>query len=297
MNLQFFLDFRIVKMRKVVLLAMIISTWVTLIHAVDDTWVLSGDANNYGNFIAYIRGQVKGTTCFGIPMIRAPTRSAYLVVRLQSSAGNTVRLVLNKNDLYVLGYSDTLNNKERAFYFKDAPTDALPGATVNILGYTGSYQQLQSNAKINRKSLGLSKTIVNRLLNNIFGKAITTDALRKSQAQFLLAVVQTVAEAARFKYIENMIKDDYTVDFLTPNDKVLTIVNEWAKITTAIVNAKSNGSFQNALPLTGPNGDTYTVTNVDGVKNDMGMLKYDAKKCARTLSFQIVMGIDLLAQA
>lgn len=277
---------------------MIISTWVTLIHAVDDTWVLSSDdANNYGKFIAYIRGQVKGTTCFGIPMIRQPPTSAYLVVSLQSSAGNTVRLVLDKKDLYVLGYSDTLNNKERAFYFKGAPTNALPGATVNGLWYTGSYQDLETNAKINRKSLGLSKTIVNRLLNSIYGKAITTDALKKAQAQFLLVVVQMVAEAARFKYIETVIKDDYTQAFLTPNEKVLTIVKEWDKITTAIVNAQANGSFQSALTLTGPDGRTYSVTNVDGVKNDMGMLKYVAKTCARTLSFQIITGIDLLAQA
>lgn len=283
-------------MRKLVLLAMIIWTWVTLIHAVDDTWVLSGDANNYGNFIAYIRGQVKGTTCFGIPMIRQPPTSAYLVVSLQSSAGNTVRLALDKKDLYVLGYSDKLNNKERAFYFKGAPTNALPG-TVNSLWYTGSYQELETNAKINRKSLGLSKTIVNRLLNSIYGKAITTDALKKAQAQFLLVVVQMVAEAARFKYIETVIKDHYTEDFLTPNEKVLTIVKEWDKITTAIVNAQSNGAFQSALTLTDPNGSTYTVTNVDGVKNDMGILKYVAKTCARTLSFQIITGIDLLAQA
>ncbi|KAJ8424353.1 hypothetical protein Cgig2_015737 [Carnegiea gigantea] len=163
-------------MRNVVLLAMIISTWVTLIHAVDDTWVLSSDnANNYGNFIAYIRGQVKGTTCFGIPTIRQPPTSAYLVFSLQSSAGNTVRLVLDKKDLYVLGYSDKVNNKERAFYFKGAPTNAIPGAAVNSLWYTGSYQELETNAKINRESLGL-------LLNSIYGKAITTDALKKAQA-------------------------------------------------------------------------------------------------------------------
>uniref|UniRef100_A0A7C9D3L1 rRNA N-glycosylase n=1 Tax=Opuntia streptacantha TaxID=393608 RepID=A0A7C9D3L1_OPUST len=287
-----------VKMRKVVLLAAIISTWLTLIHAAGDTWDLSSnDANNYANFIGYIRGEVKGTTCFGIPMIRQPPTSPYLLVKLQSSGSNTIGLVLDKRDLYVLGYSDTFNGRPRAFYFKGTPTNAVPGAQVSSLWYTGSYQELQANAKITRQRLGLSKAIVNRLITNINGKAITSDALKKAQAQFLLIVVQMVAEAARFKYIETVIKDHYTQSFLEPNDKVLTIVKEWDKITTAIVNAKANGMFQSPLTLTGPNGSPYTVTKVDDVRNDMGILKYVAKPCAKTLSFEIFTGAALLAEA
>jgi len=270
-------------MRKVVLLATIISTWVTLTHAVDDTWDLSsGDDNKYATFIGYVRGQVGGKTCFGMPMILQPPSSPYLLVSLQSNEGKTIRLALDKTNLYVVGYSDTFNNKARAFYFKGAPTVAFPGAQVNSLWYTGSYQDLEANAGISREKLGLSKTIVNRLVNSIHGKAITTAPLKKDQAQFLLIVVQMVAEASRFKYIEIQIKDYYAVPFLKPNKKVLTIVNVWDKITTSVANADPGGTLQPSLTLTGPDGEPELKTNVKDVKGDMGMLNYVAKPCAQT---------------
>ena len=78
---------------------------------------------------------------------------------------------------------------------------------------------------------------------------------------------------------------------------MLTIVKEWDTITIAIVNAIADGTFQNPLPLTDANGNPYTVSTADNVRNDTGMLKYVAKQCARTLVFQIVTDDDLLAQA
>uniref|UniRef100_A0A7C9DNE6 rRNA N-glycosylase n=1 Tax=Opuntia streptacantha TaxID=393608 RepID=A0A7C9DNE6_OPUST len=294
-------------MRKATLIVRTISIWAMLIFTVEGlTWDLaSEDADSYTKMLTGLRDQVKGTTCFKIPMISKTPKTSYVFVDLKASATQIISVALKAADLYVVGYADTYTDpktgkpQQRAFVLKSEKAGenfkgAFPTAKVEELSYTGSYLDIEKPINAgDRKKLDLTRAGMELLFQTIYGKQFDKSDLKKRQAQFLLAAIQMIAEAARFKYIEKLVEDQYEGYSFVMNDKMYSIVKKWDTISTAIANAKSSGQFiknENGkeVPLTlvlvGPDGKNYDATNVKDVESDMGILKYVDKKCAVTLS-------------
>ncbi|KAJ8442173.1 hypothetical protein Cgig2_015514 [Carnegiea gigantea] len=144
------------------------------------------------------------------------------------------------SDIYVCGYSDLYQGKVQARFFNDAPTDAkqtlfpeAKGSLRENVGYDGVYSKIEQKAGKNREGVELGITILNSRINKLVGKSKTAKDFVKTEAEFFLIAIQMVSEAARFKYVENEIKDGPS----TPDQKAICLEGMWGKISEAIKGA------------------------------------------------------------
>ncbi|KAK9732712.1 hypothetical protein RND81_04G016800 [Saponaria officinalis] len=231
------------------------STWTTT-DAVTFTLNLENPtANLYSTFLDQIRNNVRDPNLkYGgtdIAVIGPPSRDKFLRLNFQSSRG-TVSLGLKRENLYVVAYLAMDNaNVNRAYYFGTEITSAelttlLPEATVanqKALEYTEDYQSIEKNAKITegdktRKELGLGINLLSTLMDAVNKKARVV----KNEARFLLIAIQMTAEAARFRYIQNLVTKNFPNKF-NSEDKVIQFQVNWSKISKAIYGDAKNGVF------------------------------------------------------
>ncbi|XP_074311525.1 ribosome-inactivating protein saporin-7-like [Silene latifolia] len=234
----------------------------------------------YSTFLTAIRTDVKdpklnyGGT--GIPVIGAPT-ATYLRIDLKVAAG-TVSLALKRSDLYVVGLlAKNDKNVNRAYYFNGQITSAqldklfpeAKGAAnqQKITEYQENYASLEKAAKATRKQAGLGIGKLVTYLNAVNGKARSVQA----EAKFMMVAIQMVSEAARFKYIEQMVLNNFPKGF-NPDDKVLILERNWDRISAAI-KGSNKGVFVPPLVLGSPEvSTTWTVSKATEL--NMGLLKY-----------------------
>ncbi|XP_074310203.1 ribosome-inactivating protein saporin-7-like [Silene latifolia] len=235
----------------------------------------------YSTFLTSIRNNVRNLSlnygATGIPVIEAPTNT-YLRINLTLSAG-TVSLGLKRSDLYVVALL-TKNDKNvfQAYYFKgqitSAQLDNLFGEAKGeknqkvITEYAENYASLEKAAgKTTRKQAGLGIGKLTTYLNEVNGKARSIPA----EAKFMMVAIQMVSEAARFKYIEQMVLNNFPKGF-NPDDKVLILERNWDRISEAIKGSK-NGVFSPSLVFKSPEVTTsWTVSKATEL--NMGLLKY-----------------------
>lgn len=234
----------------------------------------------YTTFLTSVRNDVKDSKInyggSGIPVIGPPT-STYLRIDLTVATG-TVSLALKRSDLYVVGLlAKNDKNVNRAYYFNGQITSAqldklfpeAKGAAnqQKITEYEENYASLEKAAKVTRKQAGLGIGKLVTYLNAVNGKARQVQA----EAKFMLVAIQMVSEAARFKYIEQLVLDNFPNGF-TPDDKVIILERNWDRISEAIKVSK-NGVFSPALVLKASEvTTTWTVSKVTEL--NMGLLKY-----------------------
>ncbi|XP_074310196.1 ribosome-inactivating protein saporin-7-like [Silene latifolia] len=237
----------------------------------------------YSTFLTSIRNNVKDPSlnygATGIPVIGAPT-STYLRIDLTISAG-TVFLRLKRSDLYVVALLAKINkNVFRAYYFDGQITSAqldklfteTKGAKnqQKITEYAENYASLEKAAKTTRKQAGLGIGKLVTYLTAVNGKARSVPA----EAKFMMVAIQMVSEAARFKYIEQKVLDNFPNGF-TPDDNVFILERNWNRVSEAI-KASDKGVFPTPLKLENPDeGTTWTVT--DATELHVGLLKYLGK--------------------
>lgn len=247
----------------------------------------SADPATYPNFITSLRDKLKSSTSyFEIPMLPPPSRPPkYIYVVLKSSEQKSITLGIAMSDIYVCGYSDSYQGQVRARFFNDAPPDAkqtlFPDAKGSLrdenIGYDGVYSKIEQKAGKERERVELGITILNSRINKLAGKSKTDKDFVKTEAEFFLIAIQMVSEAARFKYIENEIKDGPS----TPDPKAISLEGMWGKISEAIKGANRQTAeipkaLSDKLVLYQPDGSSWKVTNVNQIKPDMGLLKYVA---------------------
>lgn len=270
------------------LVVVVISIWAILepSRAADLSFdVASATTTSYSKLLTDVRDRVKDPTLkYGgtnIPVMAAPTNPAkYLTVDLSASDGGKITIALSKNDLYVAGYLDKVDGKFRAHFFKDAPSDAIkslfPEATDAkyrlIMAFKSSYADMEKSAKIvDRSKLGLGPLPLNKLINQVYGKKLDVP----TEAKFMLVAVQMLAEATRFKYIEDAILQNIRSSY-NPDPKAIELEKSWQKITKAIKNSR-NGVISPALDLIDAKGNRWTVSKVVDIAKDMGLLKNEGK--------------------
>nr|AAD32679.1 ribosome-inactivating protein 2 [Phytolacca insularis] len=287
-------------MKMMVVLVMTITAW--LIFAPASTWAASpnpitfevGNAtiNKYATFMKSLRDQAKDPNlqCYGIPMLpNTSLTPKYLLVALQDSSLKTITLMLKRNNLYVMGYADTYNNKCRYHIFKDISntterndvmTTLCPNMSSRVgknISYDSSYPALEKKVGRSRSKVQLGIQILNSDIGKIYGVDTVNE---KTEAEFLLVAIQMVPEATRFKYIENQVKTNFNRAFY-PNAKVLNLEETWGKISTAIHDAK-NGALTKPLELINEDGTKWIVLRVDEIKPDVGLLNYVDGTCQTT---------------
>ncbi|XP_074310191.1 ribosome-inactivating protein saporin-7-like [Silene latifolia] len=212
----------------------------------------------------------------GIPVIGAPT-ATYLRIDLTVATG-TVSLALKRSDLYVVALlAKNDKNVNRAYYFNGQITSAqldklfpeAKGAAnqQKITEYAENYASLEKAAKMDRKKAGLGIGKLVTFLGAVNGKARQVQA----EAKFMMVAIQMISEAARFRYIEKMVLNNFPNGF-NPDDKVLILERNWDRISAAIKGSK-NGVFSPSLVLKSPEVKTsWTVSKATEL--DMGLLKH-----------------------
>nr|AAC98718.1 amarandin-2 [Amaranthus viridis] len=276
------------KMKKITNLVYILVAITTSVifqwtcNAVNPTFVVTMSATNksYSTLLSSFRDEIqdkklKGTYGFqnDLPVVAAPTKPAkYLYIDIQADKG-MITAAFNKNDLYYMGYAHTADGAKKVRLFKGAPTDVrliFPDVTnINNRYYstiTGNYNELGDRA-----SVGLGAKPLNKFINEeIYTKKkfdIQTDQ------KLALMVIQTIAEAARFKYIEGEIVAKFSDNSgFKANPKAKSLENNWDK-TSETVKASTGPRID--LELTYGNGNVvWKWFQVGELVDVMGILKY-----------------------
>lgn len=222
------------------------------------------------------------------PLILPPNFEVprYLYVELVAHDYKSITLGINKDNLTVVGYSSTYGGHVRARFFDDAPEFAkqnlFPEAVGHFrtehIGYTSDYDSLEATADLNpsgRLDLGLGLQMLQTRIDEISHKDIGDLDFIKYEAELLLIAIQTVSEATRFRYIEELVIDHFDAYNFTLDLKVLDLENNWEMISAAIITAnQGTGALNRPLLLVNPDGTSRPVQNVAEIQPDIGLLKY-----------------------
>lgn len=197
----------------------------------------------YSDFMTKLRTEAKGKDPMyvGLSMMPKPTKPpTYLLVELKVSKDMSITLSLSRNDLYVVGYSDMYKGKCRYHVFPDHDSkkppyeqhslcDKAKDAIRKPIGYVSSYTEIERKAKVrNRKEIGLGVNKLKTLIPKVYGSESKD---YQDEAKFLLVAIQTIAEAARFPYIEKIAETA-----ANPDDTAICLENNWSKISKEIYN-------------------------------------------------------------
>ncbi|KAK9732651.1 hypothetical protein RND81_04G013000 [Saponaria officinalis] len=265
---------------------MVVVTWLIILQSTV-TAVITYQLNlqgttraQYSTFLKQLRDDIKDPNLhYGgtdLPVIKRPVGPPkFLRVNLIASAG-TVSLAVQRSNLYVAAYlAKNGTNQFRAYYFKgfqittNQLNNLFPEATgvsnLQELDYGESYPQLQRAAGVTRQQAGLGIKKLAESMEKVNGVA----RVEQDEALFLLIAVQMVGEAARFKYIENLVLITFdTAKEVEPvPDRVIILENNWGLLSRAATTA-NNGVFQTPLDLKSyaVPGVQWTVTTVAEVE-------------------------------
>ncbi|KAK8667794.1 hypothetical protein V6N13_105275 [Hibiscus sabdariffa] len=197
---------------------------------------------------------VHGSSVQDMPVLPPRTMPAtdlhrYVVVEL-SSKDKTVSLVVDAVTVYILGYRPGVGTS--SYFFNDIPVAVrnlfFDGTTRIDLGFTGTYDNLTAKAGVkNRDQIPLGFGELRQKIESMNFYTPTSDM--KQVAKGLLVCVQMVSEAARLKIIQQQIAalappapggPDKT---LYPDGVMQAYETSWGKLSDAVQDAKSDGTF------------------------------------------------------
>nr|CAK22417.1 ribosome-inactivating protein [Beta vulgaris] len=238
----------------------------------------------YSSFLTRLRNAVEAPTrACGLQFTRKVplTGKQYVLVDLKFSNTQWVTLGIDAKDLYVWAYQDNVkyNGKFRANFLGDAPQSAknslFPGSTKRTTRFGGNYNSLEPAAGVTRNNIVLGTQNLDGAIKRVYGKQEGVLNQGKDEAKFFLIAIQMVAEAARFKFMEQgIVKGDKTTAFKA---KMVAFQNDWDPISQAIHRAEAAARKCTTISPTlviSNTGYRQEVNRVDAVKNDMGLLKY-----------------------
>lgn len=203
----------------------------------------------------------------------------YIEVELRNSNTEWVTLGVDTIDLYVWGYQDRITRRQfRANFLQGTPQEAKDSLfrgrkLERTTSFGGSYTELSRAANIGRDHLELSVNKLQFAITSVYGK---DNVEGRIEARFFLIAIQMVAEAARFKYIENLIADSAGV---IPPPLMLEYENRWSTISERIHKADAETGCTTLSPplvFLQSTGHPTTVNQVSQIRNHLGLIK--AKK-------------------
>ncbi|KAL5702995.1 hypothetical protein ACHQM5_028142 [Ranunculus cassubicifolius] len=232
----------------------------------------------YQSFMQLLRRELSsGTFSYDIPVLRTTSAAVgdkqFVYVKLSnpSEVKNNITFAIHTLNSYVVAYQ--VDAERRCYFFKEAPPNS------KTLLFNQSTRKVDVNLSTNYVNLGdrektrLGFKPLDQSLEAFrrFDSKNPTDELRRN----LLVVIQMVAEAARFKYIQLQLeRKGIDSDFL-PKGDIISYENKWEDLSKAIQGAK-NGKFTAPVQLQNEDYTPRPVSTVAEVKNDMGLLLYYA---------------------
>nr|GEY52397.1 ribosome-inactivating protein [Tanacetum cinerariifolium] len=173
-----------------------------------------------------------GTNVHGIvvtrPLENIPLQDRFVQVRLENSGGDVITVIINTENVCVVGYLVGSTLRLTLHFLDDVPQEllqAFPSTdyTHSRLGFTGNYGSLSDR---DRTELG------HGALNDAIRNLYYGDSLPST----LLVIIQTVAEAVRIRYIEHLIlRNMYgqNQNFI-PENRAISLENTWLDLSQQI---------------------------------------------------------------
>ncbi|XP_065866860.1 ribosome-inactivating protein cucurmosin-like [Euphorbia lathyris] len=227
---------------------------------------------SYQNFITSLRNNLRSVTqSHGIPVLRKPSQvtsqNKFLLVELINyDSKRSITLALYVVDVYVIGYKSEGNS----FFLKDSPKGSedllFAGKEKVRLQLDSTYAKLGDRSKI-PLGIGALATAIDTL-HNFDGRNVN-DAFRHS----LVVVAEMVAEATRFKFIEEYIKNNLEYGY-TPKGDTISYENQWNSLSEQIQKSGSDGKFKTKVRVQNEDYSIKYVSSVAEVKPDIAMLLY-----------------------
>lgn len=214
------------------------------------TFDFEDGASGYSTFMTSLRGNFTGpfTVC-GLPVTRNQSAPGgeYVLVELKISDRQWVTVALKVTDLYLVAYSvnKLYSGKYRAIFFNEpdvavAKTKLFIGSTQVTLAYDSNYRNIQKYSTKEREKLDLGLSVLRAKINAFYDEKPVTSF---DEADFFLIAIQMVAEAARYKYIEDkVVATEYTA--FKPDAKMMKLENDWSKNSETLHKAKKEKRCQ-----------------------------------------------------
>ncbi|QYX78676.1 ribosome-inactivating family protein [Streptomyces akebiae] len=154
-----------------------------------------------------------------------------------TSTPNRIRVHIRASDLFVVGWLNQneniynrLDTKKRDEDPEPAPplVDCAPNggaclqASVHDTPFDGSYLSLERQVG-DRANIPLSPNSVRQAVRDL-SRSGSTNA---QQARGMIVLIQAISEAARFRPIEELIRNTYTTEAATPSPAILELENSW----------------------------------------------------------------------
>ncbi|XP_074281881.1 ribosome-inactivating protein lychnin-like [Silene latifolia] len=234
-------------------MSIIISVWfmvmalIVVADSADPTWSVDSDSEEYSKFLDSLREELgRGTTkVCNLPVTNKNNNNVFVLVNLVLPFnGNTITLALRKSDAYLVGFQDTdaKTKKIRANFFSDEYArlngnykSVFPKAQDlgKALPLSSSYTDLEKKAGVSRENLNLGVSTLQTSINKVYGKDFNAkgEDIAKEVAKFALTSIQMVAEAARFKYIEDQVINRGMFGTFQAGSRITLLENNWSSIS------------------------------------------------------------------
>ncbi|XP_010905315.1 ricin-like [Elaeis guineensis] len=249
---------------------------------------------SYTQFMEALRAQLaSGYESHAIPVLRDPSTvpdsQRFVYVELSNWASESVTLAVDVTTAYVVGY----RTGDWAFFFSDAiwarSTDVFPGLQRGTLAFGSSYTELQRSAGRNREDIDLGIGALDEAISSV-GR--TGDVPMSTLARSLIVCIQMVSEGARFKYIEQRVRQSIASGgAFRPDASMLSLENNWGALSTAIQES-NQGVFSGPVQLQRPDYSTFNVDSVTlSIIKNLAFIVFACKNQASQFSPLIIRSV------
>ncbi|TQE06962.1 hypothetical protein C1H46_007352 [Malus baccata] len=253
----------------------------------------------YTAFIEALRARLTAGTSHGIPVLPrredVPDAQRFLYVDLTNYNGDTISVAIDVVNVYVVGCrsgnnsyilnDETENPAPTHILFPTAPGDTESRRT--LLNFTGDYRDLGAYARHMAQSsvarypgshsheliptlelFPLGRNELNIAITNLHYAPSLSRLEDRNQnlASAFIVIIQTVSEAARFRYIENQVRNSMGRNCCpyTPGLVMQSLVNNWSALSKQIQNVPANRTrFNRPIQLTNIHNCPYVVDSVE----------------------------------
>nr|1NIO_A Chain A, b-luffin [Luffa aegyptiaca] len=234
---------------------------------------LSGaDSKSYSKFITALRKALPSKEkVSNIPLLlpSASGASRYILMQLSNYDAKAITMAIDVTNVYIMGY--LVNSTSYFFNESDAKLASqyvFKGSTIVTLPYSGNYERLQNAAGKVREKIPLGFRAFDSAITSLFHYDST------AAAGAFLVIIQTTAEASRFKYIEGQIIKRIPKNEV-PSPAALSLENEWSALSKQIQLAQTNnGAFRTPVVIIDNKGQRVEIKDVNSkvVTNNIKLL-------------------------
>ncbi|KAM2913800.1 hypothetical protein COP2_044410 [Malus domestica] len=218
-------------------------------------------SNSYNTFIKALRAQLTNgaTAIYDIPVLNpsVPDSQRFLLVDLSNNGNNTITVAIDVVNASVVAYRA---RAARPYFLADAPDEALDILFNDTRGFflpfTSNYIDLEKAAEKSRDKIPLGLTPLHNAITSLWNQE------SEEAAVSLLVIIQTVFEAARFRVIEQRVRNSISskANFI-PDPAMLSLENHWLAISWETQHAL-NGVFSKSIQLRSTNNNLFLVDSV-----------------------------------